>query len=530
MFKNCVNLPHFTNTETNYKRAYEGTKDGKVGYFVDGTSQTVYLLNRGTDNDSIIKNYRQAKTVTFTHTQPSTYEEFIPIDTEREGWVKAYKIKDGDGYKVEIYSAYQIYSRATSLASIFKNFTNLTTVDFGDLDTSNSESLVGMFSGCSALQNVTLNFNTANVTTFGWMFDKGCTSLTKVALGDNFVVNKSATLTSMFSGCTSLETIEVKAGTDWSSNTGDSNEMFLYCMKLPGFVFSVTNNSRAYAGKKGDIQGYFTERNSVASYNLMNRGNDNDSIIKQYRNAKSVAFSNTIPTKFSDSTIVDSAHYGSVKAYKVDNADGSYNVIIAAQQQISSGATSLASMFKGFENLTSVDFGNLDTSKATTLIGMFSGCKSLTTVNINFNTSNVSDFRWMFDKGCNALTTVEFGSNTSVSSSAQLAYMFQDCISLNKLIVKNQSHWGDTTGDTTGMFQNCTKLPGYSASATNNSRCYAGTRNGVTGYFYSASAPSNQNNNNPSLNNNAGNINNGDNSGELQNPKENEPSAIDDIK
>ena len=85
MFKGCLNLPYYTDAQEDYRRAYEGVKDGVTGYFVDGTSQVVYLANRGEDKDSIIKNYRDAKSVVFTHTEPTSFEEFIPIDTERDG-------------------------------------------------------------------------------------------------------------------------------------------------------------------------------------------------------------------------------------------------------------------------------------------------------------------------------------------------------------------------------------------------------------------------------------------------------------
>ena len=82
------------------------------------------------------------------------------------------------------------------------------------------------------------------------------------------------------------------------------------------------------------------------------------------------------------------------------------------------------------------------------------------------------------------------------------------------------------------MFTNCVNLPGFNASATDKSRCYAGTKNGVKGYFYSASLTLNQNNNNPALNNknNSGNTNSGDLTNGTQEPVGNDPAVKDENK
>ena len=195
MFSGCPNLPFFSPTETGKTRAYEGVKDSKNGYFTQGSGDKAYLLNRGGDKDSIIKKYRQATSVVFTHTAPSTYMDSIDIDRDLQGKIKAYQVKDGEGYKVLIYSDATIYTSGTSFASFLKNFIDLESVDFGDVNTSEATSFVGMFSHCEKIKNVVLNFDTTNVSNFSYMFDGGCKSLKELNLGDNFVIKKDADLT-----------------------------------------------------------------------------------------------------------------------------------------------------------------------------------------------------------------------------------------------------------------------------------------------------------------------------------------------
>lgn len=116
-----------------------------------------------------------------------------------------------------------------------------------------------------------------------------------------------------------------------------------------------------------------------------------ESTIKAFSGAKSAEFSRVIPDEYLDSLVIDDRDAGTIKAYKVGTQDD-YKVVIASTQNICSNETSMASFFKSFTNLESVEFNNLDTSKSTSFIGTFSGCRKLESVYLPFDTSNVDDF------------------------------------------------------------------------------------------------------------------------------------------
>ena len=59
-----------------------------------------------------------------------------------------------------------------------------------------------------------------------------CRALTKITLGAKFIVRDDADLSNMFTNCSSLTSIVVPDGTDWSKGTGASTDMFLGCSKL----------------------------------------------------------------------------------------------------------------------------------------------------------------------------------------------------------------------------------------------------------------------------------------------------------
>ena len=149
---------------------------------------------------------------------------------------------------------------------------------------------------------------------------------------------------------------------------------------------------RAYCGSKGGVDGYFTDADAEYVY-MKNRGEDKDSIIKAYRGAENVSFSNQIPTTYSDSLNVDAGNIGEIKAYKIDKTGGAYDVVIASERPIAANETTLATFFKGFTNLLTVDFGDLNTDSITSLVGTFSGCTKLAKINMEtFNTEKVTSF------------------------------------------------------------------------------------------------------------------------------------------
>ena len=104
------------------------------------------------------------------------------------------------------------FSRLTSLTSTFENCTSLIEPDLSGLYTDNVENMAGMFAGCRSLVSLDLSsFNTENVWNMQLMFDL-CPSLTTLNLS-SFTTNESTSMFDMFNNCSSLTSIYL--GPNW---------------------------------------------------------------------------------------------------------------------------------------------------------------------------------------------------------------------------------------------------------------------------------------------------------------------------
>ena len=215
--------------------------------------------------------------------------------------------------------------------------------------------------------------------------------------------------------------------------------MFSGCQELiTTFGPSDYNQTSAHVGETGGV-GYFVTAEIHNKVYLKNRGSDGVSIINKYNQATSVVFSESIPSSSIESTAIDAEGLGKIKAYKVDDNNGGYKVIIASDgATIAANSESLRTIFSGFPNLKTVDFGNLDTEFVSSLAGMFWNCTSLTEVDLSkFNTQycTTSKAYYVMFEGCTNLTTVTFGSGFVVKEGINTAYMFNKCSKLRYIVV-----------------------------------------------------------------------------------------------
>jgi len=108
--------------------------------------------------------------------------------------------------------------RPESLAFWFIGCKNLRTIDLQNLDASASTSMRSMFSGCSSLTTINhlSSFDTSSSTYFGSMF-RDCSSLTSLDVS-HFDATHVGVLCFMFAGCTKLETLNM-AGEGWRTSS-----------------------------------------------------------------------------------------------------------------------------------------------------------------------------------------------------------------------------------------------------------------------------------------------------------------------
>ena len=105
--------------------------------------------------------------------------------------------------------------------------------------------------------------------------------------------------------------------------------------------------------------------------------------------------------------------------------------------------------------LTSISFGNFDTSKVTNMSSMFASCSALASLDVsNFNTSKVTDMSYMF-AGCQTLTSLDVTS-FDTSNVTSMYNMFERCRSLTSLDLSSFDM--SNVSGTTPMLSDCSAL------------------------------------------------------------------------
>ena len=93
----------------------------------------------------------------------------------------------------------------------------------------------------------------------------------------------------------------------------------------------------------------------------------------------------------------------------------------------------LSYLFRGCQNIISIDLSSFDTSECTNMKYMFGKCFILKEINLsNLNTSNVIDMSYMFNK-CKKLENIEFPNSFNIQKVEDMSFMFDQCFSLSSI-------------------------------------------------------------------------------------------------
>ena len=168
---------------------------------------------------------RNVRTVTFHPRLEGTPENAWDVSEGGDGTVLAWM----DGGDLHVAADGNIAPNPNA-SRVFAWFTNLETIDFGGcFDTANVTDMTDMFSGCSSLTTLDVSgFDTANVTDMDGMFDD-CSSLTTLDLS-GFDTSNVTDMSFMFSSCSNLTTLDV-SGFD-TANVTVMGLMFNGCSNL----------------------------------------------------------------------------------------------------------------------------------------------------------------------------------------------------------------------------------------------------------------------------------------------------------
>ena len=235
---------------------------------------------------------------------------------------------------------------------MFRDLSNLISLDVSNFDTSRVTNMEAMFAGMPNLTTLNFsNFDTSKVTRMNSMFE-GASRLTTLNLS-NFDTSKVTDMEAMFGYMYGLTSLNI-SNFDTSQVT-NMRDMFSNMRNLTSLNLTNFNTS-----KVTDMRAMFGYMYGLSSLNLTNFDT-------------------------SQATDMNSMFAGmSLTTLNLSNFD-------------TSKVTDMGSMFYNMRNLTSLNLTNFDTSKVTDMSDMFSNMFNLTTLDIsNFDTSNVVDMGGMF--------------------------------------------------------------------------------------------------------------------------------------
>ena len=422
--------------------------------------EKVYLVslpsNKYFKESAYLKNI---KTVTFVDyiDVPSnalkTYDLSEKSDNSIIGWI------DKD-YNLYIGSEWEIFAKDLSYA--FNGMSNATSIEFNNLNTSETTTMHGMFWNASSLNNLDVsNFDTSQVTSTRSMFN-GCRSLTSLDLS-MFDTSKVIEMRAMFNGCRSLTSLNVSnfntsqvttmqnmfQSVDHVTNLNVSSFDTSQVTNMSGMFYSMArltslDLSNFDTSQVTDMQNMFSGVSSLTSLDLSSFNTSKVTIMRSMFNGCS-SITNLNLSNFNTSNVNDmrAMFYlmSSLSSLDLSNFD-------------TSKVTTMQNMFRG-TSLLNLDLSHFDTSQVTAMSGMFYEMRELMSLDIsNFDTSQVTDMSFMF-QSCNSLTELDL-SSFDTSQVTTMNNMFNSMYSLKSMNLNNFVTQKVT--DMSHMFHSCTNL------------------------------------------------------------------------
>ncbi len=239
------------------------TVDGNVTTLYAHWIEKNYVATAGTNIKLKIKNAKATAVVFTDEVVPEDAENIVDLSANGSESVVGW-IKDGTYYISTQKEGQKVILNADS-SSMFDTCTNIKSIDFSNIDTSQVTNMSSMFLSATGLTEIDLsNFNTSNVTNMTQMF-LGCTGLTSLDLS-SFDTSKVTNMRAMFMSATSLKEIIVsdKFDTSLVKEEGSKEQVFLYCKSLPNYDANKVDISLA---KSTDDGGYLTVVKSTSNAN-----------------------------------------------------------------------------------------------------------------------------------------------------------------------------------------------------------------------------------------------------------------------
>lgn len=306
------------------------------------------------------------------------------------------------------------HARPKSCDQWFYLFEGLTKIEHLDyLNTSEVENMGSMFSNCTSLETLDLSsFNTEKVTNMSEMF-VGSTNLRTINLPKGFIGSNVTDLNGMFRGCASLTELDLSGSN--AEKVKDMGWMFYGCDAL-----SNLNLSGFKTGSLTDMRYLFSSCQSLESLDLSGFNTEN--------------------------------------------------------------VSSMVSMFSQCSSLRSLDLSSFNTSKVIDMNLMFYMCTNLESIDLSsFDTENLQQMARMF-YSCTKLETLDLSSFATPNMTSMLC-AFQYCKNL-KTIYVTSAFTTDKVTEGPYAFAGCVNLPNFNPAKTSVEMAHTG----AGGYLTAASA------------------------------------------
>lgn len=276
-------------------------------------------------------------------------------------------------------------ARPKSCNAWFYCFEGLTKIEHLDyLNTSEVENMGSMFSKCTSLETLDLSsFNTEKVTNMLAMFE-GSMSLRTIKLPKGFIGSNVTDLNATFRGCASLTELDLSGSN--AEKVKDMGGMFYGCVEL-----SNLNLSGFKTGSVTDMPYLFSSCQSLESLDLSGFNTENvtsmESMFSQCSSLRSLDLSS-----FNTSKVID-MHLMFFKCTNLESIDLSSFDTENLQR--------MAHMFSSCTKLAMLDLSSFATPNMTSMLSAFQYCKNLKTIYVTsaFTTDKVTEGRTAF-AGC----------------------------------------------------------------------------------------------------------------------------------
>lgn len=280
------------------------------------------------------------------------------------------------------------HARPKSCDQWFYRFEGLTKIEHLDyLNTSEVENMGSMFSKCTSLETLDLSsFNTEKVTNMFEMF-VGSTNLRTINLPKGFIGSNVTDLNGMFRGCASLTELDLSGSN--AEKVKDMGNMFNGCVAL-----SNLNLSGFKTGSLTDMRYLFSLCQSLESLDLSGFNTENvSSMVSMFSQCSSLR--NLDLSSFNTSKVID-----------------------------------MNLMFYMCTNLESIDLSSFDTENLQQMARMFYSCTKLETLDLSsFATPNMTSMLCAFQY-CKNLKTIYVTSAFTTDKVTEGPYAFAGCVNL----------------------------------------------------------------------------------------------------